>query len=134
MCPILHHLRGIMSGILHKHPANIALYDDATFGERIADNAVKHIGTWTFLITQSILIALWITLAEFRLIDNPQLTILNLILSLQAAVTGPLLLLASNRAAKHDRIRAETDHQILTKLDTVNEQQLEILARLDGAS
>jgi uncharacterized membrane protein len=99
------------SGIVTDHPA-LAAHDEArTFGERLADAVVRCIGTWTFLIIQSCVIALWIALrAGLRLpIDNPQLTILNLCLSVQAAMTGPLLLLAGNRQATKDRELAAHD-------------------------
>lgn len=104
-----------------RHPVNIA-HEDRTFGERLADRVVKGIGTWKFLIIQSVAIAAWIALrAGLKVpLDNPQLTILNLCLSVQAAMTGPLLLLAGNRQAAKDRDLADHDY-------TVNQEALELV-------
>lgn len=103
------------------HPVLQHLEDDRTFGERIADHVVAGIGTWKFLIIQSCVIIAWILLRVLHVpIDNPQLTILNLCLSVQAAMTGPLLLLAGNRQQQKDRELANNDFE-------VNETSLELL-------
>ena len=96
------------------HPALEAHDDARTFGERVADKTVAGIGTWLFLIAQACFIGAWIVLVSvFGVhLDNKQLTILNLILSCQAAVTGPLLLLAGNRQAQKDRELATHDYQV----------------------
>lgn len=99
--------------VTRQHPALQRHDDDRTFGERAADAAVHAIGTWRFLIVQSLAIGGWIALRALRVpIDNPQLTILNLCLSIQAAMTGPLLLLAGNRQAAKDRDLAAHDYQV----------------------
>ena len=105
-----------------RHPVNVQHDDDRTFGQRLADKTVAGIGTWAFLIVQASFIIAWIVLVSVCGVhlDNKQLTILNLILSCQAAVTGPLLLLAGNRQARKDRDLADHDYQ-------VNQQTLELL-------
>ncbi len=104
------------------HPVDAV--DDRTRGERLADRVVEGIGTWTFLIIQSCVITGWILLHALHVpIDNPQLTILNLTLSLQAAMTGPLLLLANNRKSVRDRQLASHDFSI-------NQQALEKIIEL----
>lgn len=120
----------------YRHPANVAVRDSATRGDRVADAVVRRIGTWRFLGAQTAGILLWIFGVSYLnwAIDNHQLTILNLILSCQAAITGPLLLLASNRSAKHDRMRAEADHTILSELRTVNAQQLNLITSVHDLS
>ena len=108
--------------LVKPHPVDAT--DDRTKGERLADNVVSAIGTWTFLIIQSLGIAGWISLRVIGVsIDNPQLTILNLCLSVQAAMTGPLLLLASNRKSVRDRQLAAHDFDI-------NQQALEKILEL----
>jgi uncharacterized membrane protein len=45
----------------HKHPVNQMMVEDATFGERIADKIASGIGSWTFIITQTIIVVAWMT-------------------------------------------------------------------------
>lgn len=84
--------------------------DDRTRGERYADAAVRMLGTWRFLIGQSVFILTWcltniwlLRAAGTRSFDPFPFVFLNLCLSVQAAVTGPLLLLAGNRQQQKDR-------------------------------
>ena len=95
----------------HLHPVNQVHLDEATFGERMADRVAGAISTWRFLIGQGVVIVLWI-LANILLLlnhgwDPYPFILLNLMFSIQAAYTGPVLLLAGNRAAQHDRLRLE---------------------------
>ena len=46
----------------HKHPVNQLFHDEATLGEHVADQAAAGIGSWWFLIIQSILIVIWVTI------------------------------------------------------------------------
>ena len=47
-------------GAAHKHPVNQLHHDEATFGERLADRISAGIGSWPFLIVQSIAVAIWL--------------------------------------------------------------------------
>ena len=93
------------------HPVNQLHLDEATFGERMADRVAGAIGTWRFLIIQGIFIVAWVIANGFWLThsrwDPYPFILLNLCFSVQAAYTGPVLLLAGNRAAQHDRLRLE---------------------------
>lgn len=75
---------------------------EPTFGERAADFVAYNIGRWAFVLTQTALIAAWMWTNGFGM-DPPPWIGLNLMLSLQAAYTGPVLLISANRA---DRIRS----------------------------
>ena len=95
----------------HLHPVNQVHLDEATFGERMADKVAGAIGTWRFLIGQGVIILAWIAANVILLLnhgwDPYPFILLNLMFSIQAAYTGPVLLLANNRAAQHDRLRLE---------------------------
>jgi len=94
----------------HLHPVNQVHIDEATVGERLADRVATVIGSWPFLITQSVLIAIWVALNVVGFVnhwDPYPFILLNLCFSLQAAYTGPILLVAGNRQSQLDRLRLE---------------------------
>lgn len=95
----------------HKHPVNVVHHEDRTLGERVADHAAGMIGSWTFLIVQSILLTIWVVLNVVGLLiahwDPYPFILLNLMLSVQAAYAAPVLMLASNRQSKKDRLTLE---------------------------
>ena len=122
---ILH--RRKLSGEDHKHPVNVVHHEEATFGERIADKAASGIGSWRFLIIQTIAVAAWVTLNIIGLVshwDPFPFILLNLLFSVQAAYTGPVLLLAGNRQAQKDRLTLE---HAAHEADKADEQNVEIL-------
>lgn len=117
--------------------------DGVTLGQRVADTVAATIGSWPFIIVQSILLALWLTLnvvAWIRHWDPYPFILLNLALSFQAAYAGPFILMSQNRQQDIDRRKAESDYQVNVKaeleiellhqkLDALKEQELADLAR-----
>jgi uncharacterized membrane protein len=95
----------------HKHPANQAHFDDRNFGERIADKLAAGMGSWPFLIFQTIFMLVWVSINVVWLLnrgwDPYPFILLNLVLSLQATYAGPIVLLAGNRQAAKDRVTLE---------------------------
>lgn len=94
----------------HGHPVNIVHHEEATFGERVADRMASGIGSWTFLIAQSVVIVFWVILNGVALIshwDPYPFFLLNFAFTLQAAFTGPVLLLAGKRQGEKDRLMLE---------------------------
>ena len=116
----------------HRHPVNVAHHDEADFGERLADRIASGIGSWRFLIIQTLLVIAWvlcnIAILAFRW-DPPPFVLLNLMFSVQAAYTGPVLLLAGNRQASKDRATMEHDYQVNTDAHALIESLLAELAR-----
>jgi uncharacterized membrane protein len=107
----------------HKHVVNVVHHDEATFGERIADAAASGIGSWRFLIIQTFAVLLWVTLNIIGLVnhwDPFPFILLNLLFSVQAAYTGPVLLLAGNRQAQKDRLTLEHAAHEADKADRQN--------------
>jgi uncharacterized membrane protein len=107
-----------------------------TVGERIADNAAALVGSWRFIIIQTILVAMWVMLNVFAWAnkwDPYPFILLNLMFSVQAAYTGPILLLASNRQTATDRAMAQRDDEELGVIYTLQQEQMEILSLLKDA-
>jgi uncharacterized membrane protein len=95
---------------LSRHPVNKVLYDDAPRGARIADLVTGFLGSWRFLIVQTILVLAWIASNVYLLrrpFDPYPFILLNLAFSTQAAYAAPLILLAGNRTAQRDRLTLE---------------------------
>ncbi|MGI8914597.1 MAG: DUF1003 domain-containing protein [Chloroflexota bacterium] len=89
-------------------------YNADAFG-RLAETVARFFGTARFLISQTVLVAVWITfnviMIRYRFDPYPFI-LLNLMFSTQAAYAAPLILLAQNRQADRDRIQAERDREV----------------------
>jgi uncharacterized membrane protein len=103
-----------------RHPVNVRHLDKRTFGERVADGVAAAVGSWPFIIAQSLLFVLWVLANAFIIADwlggkpfDPYpFILLNLALSFQAAYTGPVVMMSQNRQAAKDRDEAEHDYRI----------------------
>jgi len=87
--------------------------DSMTFGQKLADSVASSMGSWRFIIWQTLIVALWMTL-NVILIKNHQwdsypFILLNLVFSTQAAYAAPIIMMAQNRAGDRDRAQAEAD-------------------------
>jgi len=97
-------------------------YDPEAFG-RFSEAIARTLGTARFLVAQTVLVFLWITIngaaAALRWDPYPFI-LLNLAFSTQAAYAAPLILLAQNRQADRDRAQAEQDRAVnaRTQADT----------------
>ena len=116
----------------HKHPVNQLFHDEATLGERVADKAASGIGSWWFLGIQSVFIAIWIVLNTIEFFthkwDIYPFILLNLAFTIQAAFTGPVLLLSGNRQAQKDRLRLEHTAEVA---EAAEKATLEILEEIE---
>ena len=91
------------------HPVNRILVDQAPAGARVADGVVGFLGSWRFIVIQTVLVLVWIVgnaYLWFHFDPYPYI-LLNLAFSTQAAYAAPLILLAGNRAAARDRLTLE---------------------------
>ena len=95
--------------------------DTRTGGERMADAVARFGGSWTFVITFFVVLALWMILNSLwlatRAFDPFPYILLNLILSCLAAVQAPIILMSQNREAQRDRLRAEHDYEVNLKAE-----------------
>ncbi len=108
----------------HKHPpvqnVNQLIEQRLTFGQRAADAVARAAGSWQFIIIQSIFLALWATLnvvGWFYHWDPYPFILMNLMLSLQAAYTAPVIMMSQNRQAERDRLEAHNDYIINKKAE-----------------
>ena len=92
-----------------RHPVNQAIYDNAPLGARIADAVTNFMGSWRFIIMQTVIVLVWISGNIYLLFryDPYPFILLNLAFSTQAAYAAPLILLAGNRSAQRDRLTLE---------------------------
>ncbi|WP_312199519.1 DUF1003 domain-containing protein [Anaerospora hongkongensis] len=98
--------------------------EQLTTGQRVADKVANVVGSWPFIIYQSIIISIWMAAnlylvylsttgpEFFKSWDPYPFILLNLVLSFQAAYTGPVVMMSQNRQAEKDRLMAEQDYQI----------------------
>ncbi len=86
-------------------------YDPEAFG-RFSESIARFIGTARFLVMQTIVVIVWISvnsLSDTLRFDEYPFILLTLALSLQAAYAAPLILLAQNRQADRDRVNLDED-------------------------
>lgn len=89
-----------------------------SFAERLADHIAAVAGSWPFILTQTTLLCGWIFFNVTALIyhwDPYPFILLNLVLSLQAAYTAPMIMISQNRQAARDRYTANNDYEINLK-------------------
>jgi uncharacterized membrane protein len=87
-----------------------------TFGERTADKIAEFGGSWTFIISFGLFIAVWICVNVWLLLnkgfDPYPFILLNLLLSCLAALQAPVIMMSQNRQEQKDRERAKSDYEI----------------------
>ena len=89
-----------------------------TFGQRVADSVANGMGSWTFIIWQTIFVLIWMALNVIGLVshwDVYPFILLNLIFSTQAAYAAPIIMMAQNRQNQRDRIQADEDYHTNVK-------------------
>ena len=100
-----------------------------TFGQRLADKVAAFGGSWTFISIFGAVMIIWVLLNSYILIrygsksfDPYPYILLNLFLSMLAAIQAPVILMSQNRQAFKDRMGAEHDYEVNLKAE------LEIMA------
>jgi uncharacterized membrane protein len=110
-----------------RHPVNKVMYDEAPMGARIADAVTSFMGSWRFIILQTVIVVVWITGNIYLLFhyDPYPFILLNLAFSTQAAYAAPLILLAGNRSAQRDRLTLE---HAAKEADVEEKQNVDLLS------
>ena len=101
------------------------------FGERLADRVAAVMGSWRFIIAQTIIVALWVAvnlIAYLSHWDPYPFILLNLLFSTQAAYAAPVIMMAQNRQSERDRVQAHDDY--ITNLEAKREIE-ELTIRLN---
>jgi len=139
--------RSVIDLIADQKPSGlgpVAKVDERDRWQKLADQVAKTGGSWGFIITFVVALALWVALNVLlatRAFDPYPFIFLNLMLSMVAALQAPIIMMSQNRqalvdraAAEHDyvvNLRAELEIMLLhDKLDALRER--DILARTDA--
>ncbi len=107
---------------------NIEYQESETFGERLADRVARFGGSWWFIASFALLLVTYTfanVLLSQRAWDPYPFILLNLFLSMLAAVQAPIIMMSQNRQDAKDRLRSELDYRVNLKAE------LEISALLD---
>lgn len=102
---------------------NKSFNDDRTFGEIIADSVAKFGGSWTFIIIFCVILLAWVILNSFILanrgtaFDPYPYILLNLFLSMTAALQAPIIMMSQNRQSAKDRMDAAHDYEVNLKAE-----------------
>lgn len=95
--------------------------ENSSYGQRLADKVATFGGSWTFIISFSVILLLWILLNSFFLLnkgfDPYPYILLNLILSCLAALQAPVIMMSQNRQEAKDRLRNEYDYKVNLKAE-----------------
>ncbi len=88
--------------------------ESLNFGSRLADSVASGMGSWKFIIIQTILVVLWMGLNVVGFIqhwDVYPFILLNLVFSTQAAYAAPIIMMSQNRQSERDRAQALADYE-----------------------
>jgi uncharacterized membrane protein len=89
--------------------------DKMTFGQRVADAVASGMGSWAFIIIQTLFVIAWMALNIVEVAthrwDPYPFILLNLLFSTQAAYAAPIIMMSQNRSAERDRFQANADFQ-----------------------
>lgn len=105
-----------------------------TVGERLADNVALFMGSWKFIILQTIIVVAWILMNIIGIFyhwDEYPFLLLNIIFSTQAAYAAPIIMQSQNRQAERDRHHAEADYNVNLMAKNEIEQLQKDLARME---
>jgi uncharacterized membrane protein len=120
--------------------------DNRTFSEKLADNVASIMGSWRFIIIQTIIVFLWMVMNILGIMyewDKYPFILLNLLFSTQAAYAAPIIMMSQNRQNARDRVKAEADYEtnkesnfeigeILKRLERIETEKLDkIMNKLD---
>jgi CRP/FNR family transcriptional regulator, cyclic AMP receptor protein len=101
--------------------ANELIEEEATFGERIADDVARFGGSWNFIISFGIVLVAYSSLNIFlrgRAWDPYPFILLNLFLSMLASIQAPVIMMSQNRQDTKDRLRSELDFDVNRRAET----------------
>jgi len=112
---------------------NVEIAEKSTIGQRIADKVASFGGSWTFIIIYASALVTWMAFNTFVLVhyghgeegaqfDPYPYILLNLMLSMTAAMQAPIIMMSQNRSAEKDRLAAEQDFKVNLKSELMLEE------------
>ncbi len=113
---------------------NEEIEEKLSFGDKVADKIAEFGGSWRFIISFGVFMALWIGINVIQVLVHPfdeyPFTFLNLMLSTVAALQAPVIMMSQNRAQKKDRLKADLDYQVNVKSELMLQQLHQKMDRL----
>ena len=106
-----------------------------TLGDRIADSVANNMGSWRFIIIQTVIVILWMILNIVAFVshwDPYPFILLNLIFSTQAAYAAPIIMMAQNRQNDRDRHQALSDYETNLKAKLEIERLQKEISNMDN--
>jgi len=128
-CATYQHDHPPIRNVIAEHEEQLGL------GQRVADRVALIVGSWSFILVQSGIFLIWVAINIYLVVaairqpgslnawDPYPFILLNLILSFQAAYTGPVVMMSQNRQTEKDRLMAQHDYEINLKA----EEELEVV-------
>jgi len=114
-------IESLQSGELVSQNPDDEIGEAATFGERMADHVATFGGSWTFIISFTATLMVWIVVNVIGLMVQPfdpyPFILLNLVLSSLAALQAPIIMMSQRRQETKDRMRAENDYRVNLKAE-----------------
>jgi CRP/FNR family cyclic AMP-dependent transcriptional regulator len=100
---------------------NVEEEEMITFGERIADKVAAFGGSWTFISIFGGVLVTWVIINTVLLMSHPfdpyPFILLNLFLSMLAAIQAPVIMMSQNRQSSKDRLKADLDYRVNMKAE-----------------
>ncbi|HZQ91494.1 MAG TPA: DUF1003 domain-containing protein [Terriglobales bacterium] len=100
---------------------NVEEEEMLTFGQRVADKVAAFGGSWTFIISFAVLLVAWTGVNTFILLEKAfdpyPYILLNLFLSMLAALQAPVIMMSQNRQSAKDRLKADLDYEVNLKAE-----------------
>ncbi len=112
---------------------NEEIEEQETFGERLADSVARFGGSWGFVSTFAVVLAAYVAI-NVRLPrpwDPYPFILLNLFLSMLAAIQSPVIMMSQNRQDAKDRVRSELDYRVNLKAEVEIEELLQRIGKLE---
>jgi uncharacterized membrane protein len=110
----------LLQQLRERKPARTLPKQPLSLGDRVSDQVAAVMGSWRFIIIQSIILAFWVLLNVVAVVqhwDSYPFILLNLMLSFQAAYAAPIIMMSQNRQAAIDRIEAKHDYEVNQKAE-----------------
>jgi CRP/FNR family transcriptional regulator, cyclic AMP receptor protein len=99
---------------------NEVIDEQLTFGQRLADSVARFGGSWAFIMSFAVVLVAWVVVnigLAARAWDPYPFILLNLVLSMLAAVQAPVIMMSQNRQDAKDRLRSELDFSVNRKAE-----------------
>jgi len=115
-----HAAQDLVRGRTARNP-NEVIEEDTTFGQQVADSVARFGGSWSFIILFGAVLVVYTLINIFlgrKAWDPYPFILLNLFLSMLAAIQAPVIMMSQNRQDQKDRVRGELDFEVNRRAET----------------